>query len=159
MVYGNEVASSLLKVSAENDNLKFKMSGLISKADFSGKKGQFLLFINHRLVESKALKKALFDELYRTVLTSQVQPFIYLSIELDPANVDVNVSPTKNEVTFLNEEAIVDSIKEAVEGILLKTNETKKMFVQQLLPGATQAAHETSEKVGKTSSSMCFILI
>lgn len=119
------------------------MNGLISKADYSGKKGQFLLFINHRLVESKALKKALFDDLYRAVLTSQVHPFIYMSIELDPANVDVNVSPTKNEVTFLNEEMIVSVIKEAVEEILLKTNETKRVYVQQLLPGATQVLEES----------------
>lgn len=123
------------------------MNGLISKADFSGKKGQFLLFINHRLVDSKSLKKALFDDLYRTVLTSQIQPFIYMSIELDPENVDVNVSPTKNEVTFLNEDMIVDVIKEAVEGVLLKTNETKKMFVQQLLPGATQVLEDSFKVV------------
>lgn len=119
------------------------MNGLISKADYSGKKGQFLLFINHRLVESKALKKALFDDLYKTVLTSQVHPFIYMSIDLDPANIDVNVSPTKNEVTFLNEDMIVEEIKGAVEEILIKTNETKRVYVQQLLPGATQVLEDS----------------
>lgn len=139
-IYGNEVANSLLKVTAESEDLKFKMSGFISKADYSGKKGQFLLFINHRLVESKALKKALFEDLYRALLTNSIQPFIYMSIELDPGNVDVNVSPTKNEVTFLNEDMIINEIKKAVEGILLQTNETRKVFVQQLLPGAAQSA-------------------
>lgn len=149
-IYGNEVANSLLKVTAESEDLKFKMNSFISKADYSGKKGQFLLFINHRLVESKALKKALFDDLYRALLTNNIQPFIYMSIELDPGNVDVNVSPTKNEVTFLNEDMIINEIKDAVEAILLQTNETRKMFVQQLLPGATQTTSDTSFKVRNT---------
>lgn len=147
-IYGNEVANSLLKVTAENEDLKFKMNGFISKADYSGKKGQFLLFINHRLVDSKTLKKAIFDDLYRKLLTNQIHPFIYMSIELDPANVDVNVSPTKNEVTFLNEDMIVAEIKAAVEEVLLKTNETRKLYVQQLLPGATEVdTLDTSLKV------------
>ncbi len=145
-IYGNEVASSLLKVSIDNINLKFQMDGFISNASYSGKKGQFLLFINHRLVESRALKKALFDDLYRTVLTNQVQPFIYMSIEIDPANVDVNVSSTKNKVTLLNEDMIVSAIKEIVEAELLKTNETKKVYVQQLLPGA-EKGEDSSFKV------------
>lgn len=149
-IYGNEVANSLLKVTAESEDLKFKMNSFISKADYSGKKGQFLLFINHRLVESKALKKALFDDLYRALLTNNIQPFIYMSIELDPGNVDVNVSPTKNEVTFLNEDMIINEIKDAVEAILLQTNETRKMFVQQLLPGATHTTSDTSFKVRNT---------
>ena len=32
-------------------------------------------------------------------------------------NVDVNVSPTKNEVTFLNEDMIINEIKGEVEGV------------------------------------------
>ncbi|KAL7034711.1 hypothetical protein ACKWTF_008070 [Chironomus riparius] len=146
VIYGNEVANSLLKVQAGDENLKFKMEGCISNANYSGKKGQFLLFINHRLVESKNLKKAIFDDLYRTVLPNTVQPFIYMSIEIDPRNVDVNVSPTKHEVSFLNEDLIVENIKKEVEAVLLKTNETRKMYTQQLLPGAANIIFETSFK-------------
>lgn len=144
VIYGNDVANGLLEVKAEDANLKFKMHAYVSNANYSGKKGQFLLFINHRLVESKTLKKALFDDLYRTLLTSSVQPFIYMSIEVDPSNVDVNISPTKHEVSFLNEDLIVDEIKNAVESVLLKTNETRKMYTQQLLPGAQEVIFEKS---------------
>ncbi|XP_070498450.1 DNA mismatch repair protein Mlh1 isoform X2 [Chironomus tepperi] len=146
VIFGNEVANSLLKVKTGDEGLKFQMEGYISNANYSGKKGQFLLFINHRLVESKSLKKALFDDLYRTVLPNTVQPFIYMSIEIDPRNVDVNVSPTKHEVSFLNEDLIVENIKNEVEAVLLKTNETRKMYTQQLLPGAAQITFETSLK-------------
>lgn len=143
-IYGNNVANSLLDVSCSDERLKFTMTGLISKGDYSGKKRHFLLFINHRLVDSKTLKKAIFDELYQTLLPNNVQPFVYMSLEMDPTNLDVNVSPTKHEVNFLNEDSIVGKIKEAVEDRLLGTTETKKLYTQQLLPGASEVTSNKS---------------
>lgn len=119
------------------------MNGFMSKGDYSGKKRHFLLFINHRLVDSKSLKKAIFDDVYGAVLPSNVHPFVYMSLEMDPMNLDVNVSPTKHEVNFLNEDVIVEKIKEAVEDKLLGTNETRKLYTQQLLPGAAVVAEKS----------------
>jgi DNA mismatch repair protein MLH1 len=68
------------------------------------------------------------------------------------ANVDVNVSPTKNEVTFLNEDLIVDFIKESAEEVLLKTNETRRVYVQQLLPGASQSFCDSSQREDRNKS-------
>ena len=42
----------LLEVEAEDEKLRFKLSGLVSNANYSSKKFILLLFINHRLVES-----------------------------------------------------------------------------------------------------------
>jgi DNA mismatch repair protein MLH1 len=143
-IYGNNVANSLLDVDCSDERLKFTMTGFITKGDYSGKKRHFLLFINHRLVESKSLKKAIFDELYHALLPNNVQPFVYMSIEMDPKNLDVNVSPTKHEVNFLNEDSIVEKIKEAIEERLLGTTETKKLYTQQLLPGASEITSNKS---------------
>lgn len=144
IIYGSNVANSLLSVNCSHDNLKFSMNGFISKGDYSGKKRHFLLFINHRLVESKSLKKAIFDEVYNALLPNNVHPFVYMSLEMDPTNLDVNVSPTKHEVNFLNEDAIVEKIKEAVGETLLDVNETRKLYTQQLLPGASAVSDEKS---------------
>ena len=143
-IYGPSVANSLLEINYSDDKLNFTMNGFISKGDYSGKKRHFLLFINHRLVESKSLKKAVFDDIYSAVLPNNVHPFVYMSLEMDPMNLDVNVSPTKHEVNFLNEDFIVEKIKEAVEETLLNTNETKKLYTQQLLPGAASVSAEKS---------------
>lgn len=149
-IYGPNVASHLLDVDLlEDEKLKFNMKALVSKVDFSGKKRLFLLFINNRLVESKSLKKAIFEEVY-SLLPSNVQPFVYMSLQMDPMNLDVNVSPTKNEVNFLNEDAIVSKIKESIEEKLLNISETRKMYTQQLLPGASVVIEKNLEEKEKT---------
>ncbi|KAG5682391.1 hypothetical protein PVAND_011744 [Polypedilum vanderplanki] len=150
LIFGNNVANALIKVFIENIGLKFNLQGYVSKTDFNAlKKGQFILFINHRNVESKSLKKALFEDVYRKILNVSVIPFIYLSLEVDPRSVDVNVSPTKHEVHLLNEDLIVESIKNVVHETLMKTNETKVMYAQKLLPGAPEIIFETP-KIDKT---------
>lgn len=142
-IYGSNVANSLLSVECTNTELKFTMNGFVSKGDYCGKKKHFLLFINHRSVESKSLKRAIFDDVYSSILSNN-HPFIYMSLEMDPTRIDVNVSPTKNEVHFLNDDKIVEQIKQIVEDKLLETNETKKLYTQQRLPGAEKVIIDKS---------------
>eukprot|EP00897_Mesotaenium_endlicherianum_P002395 jgi/Mesen1/2183/ME000152S01272 len=43
---------------------------------------------------------------YAAILPKASKPFLYLTITLPPRHVDVNVHPTKREVSFLNQEAL-----------------------------------------------------
>jgi len=47
------------------------------------------------------LKKAL-ESVYSVYLPKNTHPFMYLSLEINPQNVDVNVHPTKKEVFFFS---------------------------------------------------------
>lgn len=67
-----------------------------------------------------------------------------MSLELEPNNVDVNVHPTKHEVHFLHEDSIVEKIKQTFEEKLVGCNETRSLYTQQLLPGATEPLANTS---------------
>lgn len=51
-IYSPSVARELLELTCEDTNLKFSVKGYISNANYSVKRCIFLLFINHRLVES-----------------------------------------------------------------------------------------------------------
>lgn len=67
---------------------------------------------------------------YSMYLPKGAHPFIYLSLKLDPKNVDVNVHPTKHEVHFLHEDAIVDVIRQAFEEKLLGSNTSRVFYTQ-----------------------------
>ncbi|KPP59518.1 DNA mismatch repair protein Mlh1-like [Scleropages formosus] len=149
----------LIEVGCEDQKLAFKLRGFISNANYSVKKCIFLLFINRaydcgrgrsqfamwsvcswwpsfpdRLVDSSALKKAI-ETVYSAYLPKNTHPFLYLSLEISPQNVDVNVHPTKHEVHFLHEDAIIESVQKHVEGKLLGSNSSRTYFTQTLLPG------------------------
>lgn len=55
IVYGGEVAKSLMFIDHDDDQLQFKMEALVTNVTYSSKKATFLLFINHRLVESTSM--------------------------------------------------------------------------------------------------------
>ena len=95
----------------------------------------FLLFINHRSVESSAIKKAI-EQTYSAFLPKGGHPFIYLSLDIDPARVDVNVHPTKREVNFLNEDEIIESICAEINARLSQADTSRTFTTQSLLPGA-----------------------
>lgn len=134
MLYTNAVAKDLVQLEVDEPSYKVKANGWISNLDYSGSKFVMLLFINHRLVESTLLKKAI-DSVYSTYLAKGKHPFVYLSMDIAPIFVDVNVHPTKHEVHFLHEDTIIHKIQSAID-ILLKGASTSKSFtVQTVLPG------------------------
>ena len=79
-----------------------QLRGYVSSANYASKKLVFLLFINMRLVESTALRRAI-EEVYASYLPKHAHPFAYLSLRLPPADLDVNVHPTKREVHLVHQ--------------------------------------------------------
>ncbi|KAF2459092.1 DNA mismatch repair protein mutL [Lineolata rhizophorae] len=134
-VHGSSVANELIPLEISDDRWGFKAELWASNANYSVKKTTFLLFINHRAVESSAIKKAV-DSLYSTFLPKGGHPFVYLSLEIEPQRVDVNVHPTKREVNFLNEEEIIGVITNEIRENLGKVDTSRTFMTQTLLPGA-----------------------
>ncbi|KAG7115063.1 DNA mismatch repair protein Mlh1 like [Verticillium longisporum] len=108
-IYGSSVGNELIEFATSDDRWAFKADGLVTNANYHIKKTTFLLFINHRCVESTTIRKAI-EQVYAIFLPKNGRPFIYLSLEIDPARVDVNVHPTKREVHFLNEDEIIQVV-------------------------------------------------
>ncbi|XP_028940390.1 DNA mismatch repair protein Mlh1 isoform X2 [Antrostomus carolinensis] len=127
------------------------MKGYITNANYSVKKCTFLLFINHRLVESAALRKAI-ETVYAAYLPKSTHPFLYLSLEIAPQNVDVNVHPTKHEVHFLHEDSILERVQQHVESKLLGSNSSRMYFTQTLLPGADCSSSEVVKSAENSSA-------
>ncbi|KAK4068529.1 uncharacterized protein Triagg1_7177 [Trichoderma aggressivum f. europaeum] len=134
-IYGGSLANEMIEIFVSDDRWGFSANGYVTNANHHTKKTTFILFINHRCVESSTMKKAL-EQIYTSFLPKGGRPFIYLSLEIDPARVDVNVHPTKREVHFLNEEEVIQAICETVESELTAVDASRTFPTQALFPGA-----------------------
>uniref|UniRef100_A0A7N0TB33 DNA mismatch repair protein S5 domain-containing protein n=1 Tax=Kalanchoe fedtschenkoi TaxID=63787 RepID=A0A7N0TB33_KALFE len=129
-VYGVNVAKNLMRIEASGDgSCAFEMEGFVSNSNYSTKKITVVLFINDRLVECGALKRAI-EIVYAATLPKASKPFVYMSIVLPPEDVDVNVHPTKREVCLLNQEGIVDRIQSVIES-KLRNSDVARTFRDQ----------------------------
>ncbi|KAI1327508.1 histidine kinase-like ATPase [Xylariaceae sp. FL0255] len=134
-IHGGNVANELIQFSVSDDRWGFKSSGWATNANYHIKRTTLLLFINNRSVESANIKKAV-EQTYSTFLPKSGHPFIYLSIEIDPQRVDVNIHPTKREVNFLNEDEIIQAICETIREQLAAVDTSRTFMTQTLLPGS-----------------------
>ncbi|KAK6940344.1 DNA mismatch repair protein Mlh1, C-terminal, partial [Dillenia turbinata] len=133
-LYGVSVACNLMKIEAsarDTSTSIFEMDGFISNSNYVAKKTTMVLFINDRLVECSVLKRAI-EVVYAATLPKASKPFIYLSIFLPTEHVDVNVHPTKKEVSLLNQEAIIETIQSTIESKLRNSNEART-FKEQVV--------------------------
>lgn len=146
-IYGPTIAKELIEFSLEDPKYKFKATGHISNVNYHVKKMVFLLFINNRLVDCSVLKRAI-EQVYASYLPKGSSPFVYLSLFISPQNLDVNVHPTKHEVFFLHQDAIIEKIQQGLEDKLMNSNSSRTFQVNKLLPGAgmTLDIMESKEK-------------
>lgn len=76
------------------------------------------VFVNGRPVDNRGLNYALMEG-YHTALMKGRYPVACLFLEVDPAEVDVNVHPAKREVRFHRERAVKDAVASVVRDALL----------------------------------------
>ena len=77
------------------------------------------LFVNNRFIKNPILQKAIFDD-YSKIIPTDKFPCYVLFLTVPPAEVDVNIHPSKTEVHFHNEELIFAMIKSVVMKCLYK---------------------------------------
>ncbi|PKX97452.1 mismatch repair ATPase MLH1 [Aspergillus novofumigatus IBT 16806] len=135
-IHGSAVANELVEFQVEDSKLGFRSSGLVTNANYHVKRTTILLFINHRSVESTAIKRAV-EQTYSSFLPKGGHPFVYIDLEIEPQRVDVNVHPTKREVNFLNEDEIIECICDEIRAKLAQVDSSRTFLTQTLLPGVT----------------------
>lgn len=141
-VFGANVAADLAEFSVDGDAHGLKhVRGAVSGGNFAIKRRiPMVFFINNRLVACDPLKRAV-AAVFQVFLPKGYYPFVYLSLDIAPANVDVNVHPTKREVRFLHEDEIVQWVCDKVHDVLTERGHSRT-YAQGMLKRLGAAAAE-----------------
>lgn len=155
-VFGSNIANELIPI--EIDPIEEfgvrKISGQITNPNYNNKKSiQPVFFINNRLVSNDPLKRALTSTINH-FLPKGHKSFIYLSLIIDPQNVDVNVHPTKREVRFLHEDEIIDKICISVQDLFSKIDSSRSFPTQSFLPTKRSRVDDEDPEVLKPTQSI-----
>ncbi len=103
-IFGQRMADLMLPLDVSDQGMR--LSGLIGRpGDGRSTRQESMTFVNGRPVDSRALNYALMEG-YRESLPQGRYPRAVLFLECDPADVDVNVHPSKREVRFRREQQV-----------------------------------------------------
>ncbi|MED0905172.1 DNA mismatch repair endonuclease MutL [Bacillus nitratireducens] len=137
-IYSIQVAKKLIPIEAES--LDFTIKGYVTLPEVTRASRNYMsTIVNGRYVRNFVLMKAV-QQGYHTLLPVGRYPIGFLSIEMDPMLVDVNVHPAKLEVRFSKEQELLKLIEETLQSAFKKI---------QLIPdaGVTTKKKEKDESV------------
>ena len=121
-VMGNSYASRIVQVTETTDYLRIK--GFIGKPDTAKRtRGDQYLFVNNRFIRSAYLHHAITGA-FQDMLPEQSHPLYVLFLEMDPAQLDINVHPTKQEIKFEDEKVVYAFVQAAVKHALAQYSVT-----------------------------------
>jgi len=75
------------------------------------------IFVNKRPIQDRIIKKAILDA-YRRQMHPGEYPLVFLFIDIDPKQLDVNVHPRKMEVKFMDPQKIFSLVMQEISTIL-----------------------------------------
>jgi DNA mismatch repair protein MutL len=112
-VYGRRFGQDLMPVNVETQLCK--ITGFVAKPETARKKGAHeCFFVNGRYMKHAYFHKAVQQAYERLIPAGAHVPyFIYFTV--NPADIDVNIHPTKTEIKFENEQPIWQILTAAVK--------------------------------------------
>ncbi len=153
---GSAYASKLVTVHEKTDYLN--IYGFAGKPDTAKKtRGDQYFFVNNRFIRSAYLNHAVMSA-YQEMIAGDSFPMYVLFIDLDPAQIDINVHPTKQEIKFEDEKIIYAFVQSAVKHALAQFSITPTLnfdldpAIQQL--DAVAKPFTDDKKVNAEASSL-----
>lgn len=131
--------------------------GFVGKPETAKKtRGDQYFFVNNRFIKSAYLNHAVLNA-YQELITMDSFPMYVLFIDLDPAVVDVNVHPTKQEIKFEDEKIIYAFVQASVRHALAQFSITPTLDFDldpsiQQLPSIQQPFTEERQAAAVSTS-------
>ena len=116
----SRLSGNLLSVEAETELVTLR--GYVSRAAHTRKRGarQFF-FANERYMRHPYFHRMVMNA-YGNMIPKGEQPEYFLFLSVDPASIDVNISPTKTEIKFSEETGIGSIVYSAVRKAVMQGN-------------------------------------
>ena len=119
---GNNYTAKLVTVKEDTDYMN--IYGFTGKPETAKKtRGDQYFFVNNRFIKSAYLNHAVMNA-YQQMIPADSFPMYVLFIDLDPAVVDVNVHPTKQEIKFEDEKIIYAFVQAGIKHALAQFSVT-----------------------------------
>jgi DNA mismatch repair protein MutL len=154
-ILGSSHTSKLVSVQENTDYLN--IYGFVGKPETAKKtRGDQYFFVNSRFIRSAYLNHAVMSA-YSEMIPADSFPLYALFIDLDPAQVDVNVHPTKQEIKFEDEKIVYAFVQAAVRHALAQFSITPTLdfdldpAIQQLDAVSKPVSEEKKAAVASSS--------
>ena len=119
-LFGNNYDGKLLPVNQDTDRVS--IHGYIVKAEYAKKtRGEQYFFVNKRYIKHPYLHHAI-ENAFMEMIPKDSFPGYFLNIEVDPADIDVNIHPTKTEVNFIDVKLVYAILHAAVRKAIGQNN-------------------------------------
>lgn len=115
-VFGKKAGQELLPIDV--DTVLCRISGFVAKPEAARKKGGHdYFFVNGRYMRHPYFHRAVVGA-YERLVPEGMQPPYFIYFDVSPAEIDVNIHPTKTEIKFENEQGIFQVLSAAVKDAL-----------------------------------------
>ena len=119
-LFGKNINQNLIPIDTETSLVK--ISGFIGQPKHARKMfGEQFFFVNQRYIKHPYFHRAIMQA-YEKILPPDAIPSYFIYFEMNPADIDVNIHPTKTEIKFENESAIWQILQASVREALGKFN-------------------------------------
>ena len=144
---GRSLLPDLLPVECQNGD-DLQLTGLISQPQLTRSAASHIYtFINGRYIRDRVVQHAVMDG-YRHLLMKGRYPVVVLFLQIDPAQVDVNVHPTKHEVRFREQSMVHDFIAKSLQQTL---RPAEWLTTATIGPSADKTEHYLTEPQGQAA--------
>ena len=154
-ILGNNYNAKLVSVQEQTDYMN--IYGFVGKPETTKKtRGDQYFFVNNRFIKSAYLNHAVMNA-FNEMIAKDSFPMYALFIDLDPAQIDINVHPTKQEIKFEDEKIVYAFVQSAVKHALAQFSITPTLDFEldasiQSLDAVTKPFTDENKSSATTSS-------
>ncbi len=119
-LFGRKYDERLVPVEESTEFVQ--VGGFVGKPEFAKRsRGEQYFFVNHRYIRSNYLDHAV-RKAYDELVSRENYPSWFLFMDFDPAQIDINIHPTKTEIKFRDDRTIYAIVHAAVRRALGRFN-------------------------------------